>query len=192
MPKAAAVIADGHIHTLSVTDSRLRDATDCANCTRPIDGDAQKFCPACGQPTPAHRIDWHFLGHELEHSILHMDLGVFFTLKNLMLRPGHMIRHYIEGRRAGIVKPLLLFMMSAALLIVLAKYMLSGDLVGGAFSINPGDGQPHVAGDIDIRCLVQTFTSVEDRMNQHYTVLTLLLLPLEALTFKLASGAPAD
>ena len=89
-------------------------------------------------------------------------------------------------------RQLLLFMMSAALLIVLAKYMLSGDLVGGAFSINPGDGQPHVAGDIDIRCLVQTFTSVEDRMNQHYTVLTLLLLPLEALTFKLASGAPAD
>jgi predicted amidophosphoribosyltransferase len=40
----------------------------CANCDRAIDGADQKFCPACGQPTPAHRIDWHFLAHELEHS----------------------------------------------------------------------------------------------------------------------------
>ena len=73
------------------------DATACANCARTIDGEAQKFCPACGQPTPAHRIDWHFLAHELEHSVLHMDRGVFHTLKNLMLRPGHMMRDYLEG-----------------------------------------------------------------------------------------------
>lgn len=75
----------------------MRDATDCANCTRPIDGDAQKFCPACGQSTPAHRIDWHFLAHELEPSVLHMDRGVLYTLRNLMMRPGHLMRDYWKG-----------------------------------------------------------------------------------------------
>ena len=81
----------------------MDDARDCGNCGRAMDVSGQKFCPDCGQPTPAHRIDWHFLGHELEHSVLHMDRGIFYTLKNLMIRPGHMIRDYLAGRRAGIV-----------------------------------------------------------------------------------------
>ena len=88
----------------------MLDPGRCANCDRTIDGADQKFCPACGQPTPAHRIDWHFLGHELEHSVLHMDRGIFYSLKHLILRPGHFIRDYIEGRRARHVKPLMLIM----------------------------------------------------------------------------------
>lgn len=163
------------------------DATACANCARTIDGEAQKFCPACGQPTPAHRIDWHFLAHELEHSVLHMDRGVFHTLKNLILRPGHMMRDYLEGRRAGIVKPLLLIMMTAALLIVLAKYFLAGDLVGSAITVNRGDGEVGaVAEKVDVEYLLRTFNAIKAWMNQHYTLLTLLLLPLEALAFKVA------
>ncbi|MDO5505316.1 MAG: DUF3667 domain-containing protein [Pseudoxanthomonas suwonensis] len=161
-------------------------ATRCANCGRAVEGAGQAFCPACGQPTPAHRIDWHFLVHELEHSVLHMDRGVFFTLRNLLLRPGHMIRDYIEGRRAGIVKPLLLIMMTAALLIVLAKYLLAGDLVGTVLAVDAGSGQPEDLGKLDVDYLVTTFGAIKAWMNQHYTVLTLLMLPLEALAFKLA------
>ena len=98
----------------------MLDSSRCANCDRAIDGTDQKFCPACGQPTPAHRIDWHFLGHEFEHSVLHMDRGILYTLKNLMFRPGHLIRDYIDGRRAQHVKPLLLTMVSAAFVVFLA------------------------------------------------------------------------
>ncbi|GAB1408515.1 hypothetical protein MASR1M8_24340 [Thermomonas brevis] len=186
MPKAAAVIADGHTHPLSVTDSRMRDATDCANCTRAIDGDAQKFCPACGQPTPARRIDWAFMRDQFRHDVLEMESGLLHTLRRLMFEPGCLLRDYVEGRRAGIVKPFVLLMMTAALLLILAKYLLAGDLVGAAITINPGSEQPGVAGGMDVDYLLRTITAVKDWINQHYTVLTLLLLPLEALAFKLA------
>ena len=108
----------------------MEDTQNCRNCDRVIDVPGQKFCPNCGQATPTRRIDWRFLGHELEHSVLHMDRGVLYTLKRLMLRPGHLIRDYLDGRREGIVKPLLLLMMSAAALVLLSHYLLSGDIVG--------------------------------------------------------------
>ena len=113
----------------------MGDASMCINCGLAVAHPEQKFCPACGQPTPVHRIDWHFLGHELEHSVLHMDRGVLYSLKELMLRPGHLIRGYLEGRRAKQVKPLLLLMISAAAVLLLGKLLLDGDIVGSAMEL---------------------------------------------------------
>jgi Protein of unknown function (DUF3667) len=153
----------------------------CANCTRAIDGTEQKFCPACGQPTPAHRIDWHFLGHELEHSVLHMDRGIFYSLKELMLRPGHLMRDYLEGRRARQVKPLLLLMISAAAVLLLGKYLLDGDIVGA--SMQAGLSQSGADASVDPAMLASTFTTVKDWLNAHLTAYTLLCLPVEAAAF---------
>lgn len=163
------------------------DSTSCANCDRAVDGPDQKFCPACGQPTPAHRIDWHFLGHELEHSVLHMDRGIFYSLKNLMLRPGHFIRDYIEGRRARHVKPLMLIMILAAVIVFLAKYFLEGDVMGASIAV----GGTAAAGmtsspQADPTQLFKALGSVQQWMNRNYAAATLMLLPLEAAVFKLA------
>lgn len=164
----------------------MLDSSRCANCDRAIDGTDQKFCPACGQPTPAHRIDWHFLGHELEHSVLHMDRGILYTLKNLMLRPGHLIRDYIDGRRAHHVKPLLLTMISAAFVVFLTKYLMGGDVMGAAFfrgfaDATRGGGE----GKFDPAPIFAAFEAVNAWTNHHYAAATLMLLPLEAATFKL-------
>ncbi len=158
----------------------MLDAYHCANCGRAIDVAAQKFCPDCGQPTPAHRIDWHFLGHELEHSVLHMDRGVLYTLRNLMLRPGHLMRDYLEGRRAGIVKPLLLVMMMAAVVVLLTKY------VAGAVPIEIPDfgQQPQAGRAAEVSMAYQKTTMAW--INSHFALFTLVLLPLEAAMFKLA------
>ena len=159
---------------------------DCANCDRAIAGPEQKFCPACGQPTPAHRIDWHFLGHELEHSVLHMDRGIFYSLKELMLRPGHLMRDYIEGRRANQVKPLLLLMITAAAVVFLSKYLLAGDVLGSAFVVTGGETTGTGAAIKFNALLVEVFTAVRDWTNAHYAAAALLLLPLEAAAFRLA------
>ncbi len=156
----------------------------CANCDRAIAGQDQKFCPACGQPTPAHRIDWHFLGHELEHSVLHMDRGIFYSLKELLLRPGHLMRDYIEGRRANQVKPLLLLMISAAVVVLLGKYLLGGDLVG------PSIQQSGVGADVDgsaaAAASAKAAAVVSNWINAHLAAFTLLILPFEAWAFWLA------
>lgn len=160
----------------------------CANCDRAIDGADQKFCPACGQPTPAHRIDWHFLVHEVEHSLLHMDRGIFYSLKNLMLRPGHFIRDYIEGRRAHQIKPLMLIMILAAVMVFLAKFFLQGDLVGAGLPSNAAPVGAKTNGAFDPTPWLAAFDVVKEWMNRHYAAATLLLLPFEALAFKWAFG----
>jgi hypothetical protein len=152
-----------------------------------MDGVEQKFCPACGQPTPAHRIDWHFLGHELEHSVLHMDRGVLYSLRELMLRPGHLMRAYLEGQRAKQVKPLLLLMITAAAVVLLGKYLLGGDLVGSAMQAGYSQGRAMGGGNVaDPAVVTNTFAAVRDWINAHLTAFTLLCLPLEAAAFWLA------
>ncbi len=163
----------------------MLESNRCANCERAIDGMDQKFCTACGQPTPAHRIDWHFLGHELEHSVLHMDRGILYSLKHLMLRPGHLMRDYIEGLRARQVKPLLLLMIMAAAMVFLAKYFLEGDLVASAMSASAATG----AGadkSLDGARITNALAAVKNWMNANYAATTLMLLPFEAVAFKLA------
>jgi hypothetical protein len=135
-----------------------------------------------------HRIDWHFLGHELEHSVLHMDRGVLYSLKGLMLRPGHLMRDYIEGRRANQVKPLLLLMISAAVVVLLGKFLLGGDLVGPSM---PTDYEQGVGmGAADGRSVAaesfKATVAVKDWINAHLAAFTLLLLPLQAAVFWLA------
>lgn len=165
----------------------MPDSNRCANCDRAIDGADQKFCPACGQPTPAHRIDWHFLGHELEHSVLHMDRGIFYSLKNLMLRPGHFIRDYIEGRRARHVKPLMLIMILAAAIVFLAKYFLEGDVMGSTLAAGgAAAASTKLDGQVDPTRLFDALGVVQGWMNRNYAAATLMLLPLEAAAFKLA------
>ena len=165
----------------------MRDASHCINCHRAIDIPNQKFCPTCGQPTPVHRIDWHFLGHELEHSVLHMDRGVLYSLKELMLRPGHLIRDYLDGRRANQVKPLLLIMITAALVVFLTRYVAGVGVMDSMATIGNADGA-RINGDIPLELVKMfgAFDAVKEWTNGHFALVTLLLLPLEALALKLA------
>jgi hypothetical protein len=163
----------------------MLDSERCANCGRAIDGADQKFCPACGQSTPAHRIDWHFLGHELEHSVLHMDRGIFFTLKHLMFRPGHLIRDYIDGRRAHHVKPLMLIMITAAAVIFLTQWLMGGDIVRSDLLLG-AEGAARAEGHADSMRFAETLGTVNAWMIHHFAAVTLLLLPVEAAAFKLA------
>lgn len=159
----------------------MHDSGHCISCGRASDLPGQHFCPACGQPTPVHRIDWHFLGHELEHSVLHMDRGLLYTLRSLMLRPGRFIRDYIEGRRANHVKPVLLIMLMAGLVVLLSRYVVGGDVLGGEIRVIGAGG-----GKTDVAAANALFGVIKDWTNQHYAIVTLLLLPMEALSLKLA------
>ena len=159
----------------------------CANCGLAIAGPNQKFCPTCGQPTPAHRIDWHFLGHELEHSVLHMDRGILFSLKELMLRPGRLIRDYLDGRRANQVKPLLLIMITAALVVFLTRYVVGLEVADSMVAIGNADAS-RLQGDLSpqMEKVFAAFNAVKEWTNGHFALVTLLLLPFEAAAFKLA------
>lgn len=166
----------------------MSNSTHCAQCDRPIDGPDQKFCPWCSQPTPAHRIDWEFLLHEIQHSIFHVDRGILFTIKHLLTRPGHMIREYIQGKRGGHFKPVLMIMLLGAVITIASKYWLGEGAFDGMVRINPGS--PEAIKDaskvIDAMGFEQAAKHVMQWMSDHYAIVTLLILPFEALGFKLA------
>ena len=167
----------------------MHDNSHCINCALAVAGPGQKFCPGCGQPTPAHRIDWHFLGHELEHSVLHMDRGILYSLRQLMLRPGRLMRDYIDGRRGNHVKPLLLIMVSAAAVVLLNRFCAGGMLrdavtpVGAAGSLEPG----LTASAAAARYIIASQT-VAGWVDAHFAAFTLALLPLEAWVLRLVFG----
>ncbi len=77
--------------------------TVCLNCETIVPG---HFCGHCGQEAHTHRFTLgHFL-HEIPHTILHVDKGLFYTAKEMALRPAATLRHYLAGQRMRHFKPL--------------------------------------------------------------------------------------
>jgi hypothetical protein len=70
----------------------------CHNCDAPL-APGQVFCGQCGQQTGAHRLTLGSIGHDVVHALFHVDHSILALLKGLLLRPGHLARDYIEGRR---------------------------------------------------------------------------------------------
>jgi hypothetical protein len=81
----------------------------CNNCNREISG---KYCSNCGQPARLKRIDSHYIIHEITH-VLHFEKGVFFTIRELLFRPGKNIREFISINRSRLVKPVIFIIISS-------------------------------------------------------------------------------
>ncbi|WP_343586885.1 DUF3667 domain-containing protein [Flavobacterium sp.] len=91
----------------------------CKNCHQIFKG---HYCNNCGQAAETHKINAHFLWHDIQHGLLHFDKGILYSLKQLFTRPGHSIREFIEGKRVHHFKPLSLVVVLATLYGLLYHY----------------------------------------------------------------------
>lgn len=91
----------------------------CKNCHQIYKG---HYCNNCGQPAETHKINGHFLWHDIQHGLFHFDQGVLYSFKQLFTRPGHSVREFIEGKRVKHFKPLSLVVLLATLYGVLYHY----------------------------------------------------------------------
>ncbi|MCV2484878.1 DUF3667 domain-containing protein [Flavobacterium sp. SH_e] len=91
----------------------------CKNCHQVFKG---HYCNNCGQSAETHKINVHFLWHDIQHGLLHFDKGILYSLKQLFTRPGHSVREFIEGKRARHFKPLSLVVVLATLYGFLIHY----------------------------------------------------------------------
>ncbi|MBS1746556.1 MAG: DUF3667 domain-containing protein [Bacteroidetes bacterium] len=82
----------------------------CKNCGRHFNGN---FCNYCGQTAETHKIDAHFLWHDIQHGLFHFDHGILYTIKQLFTRPGNAIKEFIEGKRVKYFKPISLVILLA-------------------------------------------------------------------------------
>lgn len=114
----------------------------CENCTTPVTG---PFCANCGQehrPTKVHFKD--FLIDYLQ-SFINIDSKGFRSLKWLILRPGLLDAHYIQGRRASYLKPAELYLfMSVVFFFFVRTWVYKEDWI----HLYPGYGDSHcLSGD---------------------------------------------
>ncbi|MBS0365837.1 MAG: DUF3667 domain-containing protein [Proteobacteria bacterium] len=97
MPRAAAA---GKVHTPAAQPC-------CDNCGAPVPG---KYCSACGQrlESPVQSLR-HFLTLAFE-DVTHADSRLWRTLQALLLRPGHLTREFLRGRRVAYLPPVRLYL----------------------------------------------------------------------------------
>ncbi|MWB96328.1 DUF3667 domain-containing protein [Flavobacterium sp. GA093] len=84
----------------------------CKNCQHVYEGN---YCNNCSQPADTHRINRHFLWHDIQHGLFHFDKGILYSFKALFTRPGDSIREFIEGKRVNHFKPLSLVLLLAGM-----------------------------------------------------------------------------
>ncbi|MET4081060.1 hypothetical protein ABIB40_001005 [Pedobacter sp. UYP30] len=90
--------------------------TNCGNCNSLI---SENYCPNCGQPAKLKRINGHYIVHEIEH-VLHFERGILYTVKELLLRPGENVRHFISKNRSRLVKPIIFIVVSSLIYTVIS------------------------------------------------------------------------
>lgn len=93
----------------------------CLNCHQHYQ-ESYKFCPTCGQKASIHRINTHFLIHEVIHAFTHADTGFLYLFKELALKPGEVVKEYVAGARKKYYNPFNFFLITVAISAFLSAY----------------------------------------------------------------------
>ena len=98
--------------------------TICTNCNFEI---TEKYCSNCGQAATLKRIDKHYISHEVQH-LLHFEKGLFYTIKQLLLRPGLTVREFIDENRSKHMKPFPFLILTSVLYTVIAHFFHADEI----------------------------------------------------------------
>ena len=144
--------------------------TNCKNCNCSFEGN---FCNNCGQTANTHEINFKSILHEIQHSILHIDKGIFYTTNELFRRPGQTIREYLHGKRIKHFKPFSYILILSTVYALLTKIshkspFLSNFLDGFYQGIN-GNKSKSALGFVG---------ETVQWMSGHYAYTTLLIIPV--------------
>ena len=103
----------------------------CKNCEQESNGN---FCNNCGQKSNINRINYHYLIDEVSNNILQVNRGIFFTIKELSIRPGNTIREFLRGKRKQHFKPIAFVLLTSALYVLITLLTDEKTFLGNAFS----------------------------------------------------------
>lgn len=105
----------------------------CRNCKTEVN---QNYCPQCGNPVTLKRIDGHYIQHEVTH-ILHFEKGIFYTIKELLLRPGKNVRTFVADDRSRLVKPVIFIIITSLVYTIISHFF---HIDGGYIKMEDGTG----------------------------------------------------
>jgi hypothetical protein len=140
--------------------------TNCQNCNTKLQG---KYCSNCGQSAETHKINVHYLWHDIQHGLLHLDKGILFTTKELFTRPGHSIREFLEGKRVKHFKPISLVLVLAGIYGLLFHFFKINMFANYVVISGSGEKVNHINDVIE---------KTSEWIAQHYSILALLQIPI--------------
>lgn len=146
----------------------------CKNCTHQFEGN---FCNSCGQSSHTHEINLHFVAHEIQHGIIHVDRGFFYTIRELFTRPGDTIRAYIDGKRVEHFKPLTFLLIVSTVYAFLSHFLNDDTFIDSA--IKGFKSVPNSKNSTNTDLVV-------DWIVAHYAYSTVLIIPLSSLASYIA------
>ncbi|MBL4594821.1 MAG: DUF3667 domain-containing protein [Flavobacteriales bacterium] len=95
------------------------DFEQCKKCEAELSDD---FCSKCGNPKVLKKIDGSYILSEIV-SVLNFDKGIFYTIKELFVRPGENVHKFIHNDRNRLVKPII-FIIVCSLIYTIAQQLL--------------------------------------------------------------------
>lgn len=90
----------------------------CTHCKHEYEGN---FCPNCGRPKKLRRIDGKYIRDEIS-LVFNFDRGILLTTRELLIRPGKSIRHFLESDRHRLVKPVLFILITSLIYTLINNY----------------------------------------------------------------------
>lgn len=142
---------------------------NCLNCETHLHG---AYCHNCGQKASTHRITFSkFISHDLLHGIFHLDKGILYTLKSLVLNPGYAVRSFIRGQRVMHYNIFALFIIIVAVKTFI-DYKISDQHIFSSLQDN------HQKSD----------ATINEALNHYYKFFYLLSIPILSVFTFLFSG----
>ena len=113
--------------TIEQSDMKIVEKrTQCLNCGNTFKG---QFCPYCGQKAKTKRLQFVELFKNFIGPFVGGDSKVVNTCRDLFVRPGIMVRNYLEGKRIRYYNPLQMFVY------VITTYAIVSYVLGVSSSI---------------------------------------------------------
>ena len=167
--------------------------THCLNCGTEFEGN---FCPECGQNAETGRFTMRFIFENLIAAFTSKDGGVWFTIKNLFIRPGLMIVEILNGKRRKYFSPFPMLFFALTVYILLASVTGSRDEYRQA---EQSYSNIEITKDGESDEQSMDYTERYNRVrkmgsncirfyNNHYTVVFMLTLPLFLFAARVCFG----
>jgi len=134
----------------------------CLNCNNRL---TDNFCSKCGQSAHTSRINLKYLIGELQYGLLHINKGLFYTTKELMLKPAVTIRSYLTGKRVRLSKPFLFLIIWGLIYSIVFHYF-------HYFPLEEMNKQ--------VDRTILEYIPVYELFSSHYSLMVLFLIPFYA------------
>jgi len=148
----------------------------CKNCDSSFEG---KFCSNCGQSSKIDKINLSNFLADLSSSVFQINNGLLFSIKELFVRPGESIRDYLKGKRKNHFKPIAFAFTLSTIYFLVSQVFESQTLINDAI-----DGWFYSEENKEGLDALQL--SKINWLKERYAFVTLLLLPIYALSTFLA------